>query len=376
MNIQSMKDLLREEKYHADSLLGIETEDLGEENLEHNPYSPNDIRINQRIFTIYQIQHMIETGKLFLTPDFQRNLVWDLRRKSLLIESIMLGIPISSFYFQEDYEGNKIVIDGLQRLSTISQFLNNEFALKELQYLNYNGYCYSDLPQKYVNKIEDTQLVAYVLDSTCHELSKFDVFRRVNTGGMPLNSQEIRNSMAADGTRSLLKAMSRSQEFQKATRGRVKDIRMDAQELCLRFITFYTRYDFETGCIRDLGPLAKMMDQAILDLNQMSESNQKLYLAAFRRSMTNCHALLGDKAFSKKSACHIINKPLFTAWSVVMASYHGTSAYLEEARPRIVRLQQSYFDDGPYFSAITSSTTTAQHIILQFEAVKKILEEL
>ena len=59
-----------------------------------------------------------------------------------------------------------------------------------------------------------------------------------------------------------------------------------------------------------------------------------------------------------------------------MASYHGTSAYLEEARPRIVRLQQSYFDDGPYFSAITSSTTTAQHIILQFEAVKKILEEL
>ena len=229
MNIQSMKDLLQEEKYHADSLLGIETEDLGEENLEHNPYSPNDIRINQRIFTIYQIQHMIETGKLFLTPDFQRNLVWDLRRKSLLIESIMLGIPISSFYFQEDYEGNKIVIDGLQRLSTISQFLNNEFALKELQYLNYNGYCYSDLPQKYVNKIEDTQLVAYVLDSTCHELSKFDVFRRVNTGGMPLNSQEIRNSMAADGTRSLLKAMSRSQEFQKATRGRVKDIRMDVR---------------------------------------------------------------------------------------------------------------------------------------------------
>lgn len=152
-----MKDLLQEEKYHADSLMGIETEDLGEENLEHNPYSPNDIRINQRIFTIYQIQHMIETKKLFLTPDFQRNLVWDPRRKSLLIDSIMLGIPISSFYFQEDYEGNKIVIDGLQRLSTISQFMDNEFALRELQYLNYNRCRYCDLPQKYVNKVDLTK---------------------------------------------------------------------------------------------------------------------------------------------------------------------------------------------------------------------------
>lgn len=378
MNELTIKDLLEEERRQGDLLVGIETEDVGEELLDNNPYSPNDVRINQRIFSIYQIQHMIKDKHqtLFLNPDFQRNVVWDVQRKSLLIESIMLGIPISTFYFQEDCNGNKFVIDGLQRLSAISQFMDGGFELKGLQYLSYDGYKYVDLPQKYVTKIEDTQLVVYVLDSTCHELTKFDVFRRVNTGGVPLNSQEIRNSMATSGTRHLLSEMSHSMEFLKATRGRVKDIRMDAQELCLRFITFYMKYDFESGSLKNIGSLIKMLDQTILTLNQMQDFERIQLYEVFKKSMIFCRALLGDEAFSKKKMNHIINKPLFISWSVIMAGYDGTIDLLERQHEKAVTLQEAYFDDGPYFYSITSSTATAKSMALQFEGVRKIMEEL
>ena len=377
MNVQSMRDLLEETKRYEEALTGVEMEDMGEDNLEESPYSPDDIRISQRVYSIYQIEHMIYEKKLILTPEFQRNLVWDIGRMSLLIESIMLGIPIASFYFQEDYAGDKLVIDGLQRLSTIHAFMSNDFRLKGLQYLKeYDGCYYSDLPKKYVSRIEDSQLVAYVLDSSCHELIKFDVFRRVNTGGVPLNSQEIRNTMAAPGTRHLLDTMSHSEEFICATRGKVKDIRMDAQELCLRFIAFYMRYDFESGTLNNLSSLTKMLDQTLLELNHMKEDIRQKLLETFKKSMERCYALLGEKAFSKKTANHIINKPLFTSWSVILAGYDRDIDFFRQRQSKAIRLQQEYFDDGKYFNAITSSTATVRSMLMQFEGVRAIMEEL
>lgn len=376
MPIVSIGDLVKESKRYEDCLLGVETEDK-EEDFEDSPYAPSDIRISQRMISIYQVHHWIENGTLLLSPDFQRNMVWDIQRQSLLIESLMLGIPIAAFYFQEDYEGNKLVIDGLQRLSTINLYMRDEFQLKGLQYLkNYNGSRYSQLPKKYRLRIEETQLAVNILDSTCNELVKFDVFRRVNTGGVPLNSQEIRNIMATAETRSLLNEMSRSEEFIEATRGKVKDIRMDAQELCLRFIAFYTRYDFTTGSFNSMNALSKMLDQTILDLNKIKKGQHELFLDAFKKSMGRCRRLLGDTAFSKESVNYIINKPLFTSWSVVMANFEISSELLIKNCQKAKALQHEYFDIGQYYNAITSSTATMKNIELQFKGVRRILEEL
>ncbi len=251
--MQTINDFIEESRRYEDELAGVETEHEGSEDMDEDPYSPDDVRIVQQMYSVFQVYHWMRRKVLILSPEFQRNRVWDRERMSLLIESLMLKIPIPSFYFQEDYDGNKQVIDGLQRLSTIYSFMEDEFKLKGLQYLsNYNGAYYSELPRKYKTRIEETQLAVNVLDSKCHDLVKFDVFRRVNTGGMPLNSQEIRNIMATEETRSVLKEMSRSAEFVRATRGRVNDIRMDAQELCLRFIALYLKYDSQSGKLRGL----------------------------------------------------------------------------------------------------------------------------
>ena len=377
MPVKSLRGLLEETERYENELVGIESEDKGEENIDDSPYSPDDVRISQHMYSVYQVHHWIEKGVLTLSPDFQRNMVWDIQRKSLLIESLMLKIPIPAFYFQEDINGDKLVIDGLQRLSTIYSYMEDSFRLKGLQYLeNYNGYCYSQLPRKYKTRIEETQMAVNILDSKCHELVKFDVFRRVNTGGVPLNPQEIRNSMATPDTRSLLKQMSESEEFIKATRGRVKDIRMDAQELCLRFIAFWMRYDSHSGQLSHLMALTRMLDRTLLELNQKKKDYHLLLCALFKNSMEKCHALFGEEAFSKEDLNLIINRPLFVSWSVVMATCTLDMETLQSRRNDAIKLQHKYFGGGEYYNAITSSTATKKNMELQFEGVRRILEEL
>ena len=377
MPVKSLRGLLEETERYENELVGIESEDKGEENIDDSPYSPDDVRISQHMYSDYQVHHWIEKGVLTLSPDFQRNMVWDIQRKSLLIESLMLKIPIPAFYFQEDINGDKLVIDGLQRLSTIYSYMEDSFRLKGLQYLeNYNGYCYSQLPRKYKTRIEETQMAVNILDSKCHELVKFDVFRRVNTGGVPLNPQEIRNSMATPDTRSLLKQMSESEEFIKATRGRVKDIRMDAQELCLRFIAFWMRYDSHSGQLSHLMALTRMLDRTLLELNQKKKDYHLLLCALFKNSMEKCHALFGEEAFSKEDLNLIINRPLFVSWSVVMATCTLDMETLQSRRNDAIELQHKYFGGGEYYNAITSSTATKKNMELQFEGVRRILEEL
>lgn len=375
--MQTISDYIEETRRYEDELVGIETENEGNENQDEDPYSPDDVRISQHMYSVYQVFRWIEIDVLVLSPEFQRNMVWDIQRKSLLIESLMLKIPIPAFYFQEDREGNKLIIDGLQRLSTIYSYMKDEFRLKGLQYLNnYDDSYYSELPKKYRTRIEETQLAVNVLDNRCHELVKFDVFRRVNTGGIPLNSQEIRNIMAAEETRCLLKEMSRSEEFIRATRGRVKDLRMDAQELCLRFIAYYLRYNSVTGNIEHFTRLTRMLDQTILELNGMKKQELDRFIGLFKTSMERCYALFGETAFSKEGLNHIINKPLFISWSVVLASYPIETEILGKKRIEAMKLQYKYFGTGKYFNAITSSTATKTNVEIQFEGVKRILKEL
>lgn len=178
------------------------------------PYDVNDIQVAQKMITVFQVEYWISNNLLDLQPEYQRNLVWDAQRKSLLIESLLLRIPIPAFYLDEKKDGKKSVIDGLQRLSTIHDFLNDKFRLKKLQYLSScEDRTFSELDNKYKNYILDTTLSINVLGEQCPKMVKFDVFRRVNTGGLPLNSQEIRNIMAEPNVRTLLKKMSSNEYF-------------------------------------------------------------------------------------------------------------------------------------------------------------------
>jgi len=340
------------------------------------PYNVQDIRVDQKMITVFQIEHWINTDKLNLSPEYQRNLVWDNKRKSALIESLLLRIPIPAFYLDENKQGIKSVIDGMQRLSTIHEFLNNKFPLKNLQYLNKcEGMTFEQLDIKYRSRIEESTLAVNILDDRCPQMVKFDVFRRVNTGGVPLNPQEIRNIMATPETRALLKAMVTSKEFCEATFNKVKDVRMSAQELCIRYLAILFYYDYKD---RDFGQyfgLLKMMDSVVLTLNRLSDSDKKRILLHFKKVMKQCQDILGSNSFMKLGNPKI-NKSIFTSWAVALHILNLEDSFVQNNSDQIFEKYKLQLEEGSsFFEAITSSTGTKKNVLFALHTVINILED-
>lgn len=371
--------LLKNEWIHKNEDEGIELdidmEMSDDESGVEYPYRSEDIRIEQKMLSLYQLCRWIEQGTLIIRPEFQRNLVWDIRRKSLLIESLMLKIPIPAFYLDENEEGIKTVIDGMQRLSTIHEFITGKFKLKELQYLTHcEKKTFAELDKKYQLRIEDTQLAVNILDAKCPKMVKFDVFRRINTGGIPLNHQEVRNIMATNETRELLLKMSECAEFKRATHDRVNDRRMGAQELCLRYITYLKLYSYNNNKFIDFGNMTRLFDEMILKLNDMSLKEQDIIYDSFVTSMKKCYALFGERAFCKPDI-KLINRALFTSFSIIMSYEPKTEQALEQYRNEMnVALAYLLKEDKNYSDAITSSTSSKRNMEIQFKYARELME--
>ena len=124
------------------------------------PFNPKDIKISQKIISLDQIVSRMKNGTIRLSPDFQRNEVWDNKKKSLLIESLLLSIPIPMFYVAADEDGNWDVVDGLQRLSALRDFIiTKTLVLKKLEFWKeYDGKTFDDLSPILYNRINETQL--------------------------------------------------------------------------------------------------------------------------------------------------------------------------------------------------------------------------
>lgn len=106
-------------------------DDEKEEFEKYNPYNPKLIRVDTKTFSIDMVNEMINDGEIDLSPDFQRGFVWtDITRKSRLIESLLLRIPVPAFYFAQDEDGMFQVVDGVQRLTVINSFMKNELIKK------------------------------------------------------------------------------------------------------------------------------------------------------------------------------------------------------------------------------------------------------
>jgi hypothetical protein len=182
------------------------------------PWDPNQIRITTKNWSLRQVVDEINDKTIDLSPPFQRNYVWQERQKSLLIESIVLGIPLPVFYFDQDEQGGIQVVDGVQRLTTIRDFFDDLFVPKIMEYrTDLAGKPFSALEPIWKRRLYQTQIVAHVIDPQTPPDLKFDIFRRINTGGTPLSSQEIRHCMAKARARGFLALLAEDESFIQAT---------------------------------------------------------------------------------------------------------------------------------------------------------------
>ena len=249
--------------------------DSSDEDISQPGYGPDDIFVENKPFSLKQINDLIDEGDIELSPDFQRNFIWDNTRQSRLIESIFLGLPLPSIYLSQYVDGRLTIVDGLQRIMTIRRFLRNELRLNNLEYITEcNGKTAEQLKEVFsplrLRRFGQTQIMCFVIDYRSPNKLKFDLFRRLNTGGKPLNNQEIRNCLSRPELRQTLKDMVNTEAFKIATDNSVKDSRMEAQEAALRFLCFYQNFndndpvDFYNGNMEDT------LDNAVETLNNYS----------------------------------------------------------------------------------------------------------
>lgn len=209
---------------------------------EEQIYPANKIKVDKGFYTVFELKRRFDANpkRIILDSDFQRENVWYKDRKSELIESVLMGLPLPIFYFNQDKYGNLIVIDGRQRLGTLFSYRADEFALKGLKILrNENEKKFSDLPPIFTGRIEDFQIQAHIIMPPTPDRIKFDIFDRVNRGGVSLNKQEMRNALYQGRATRLLKSLAMSDAFRNATGGAfLKEKRMKDKYLLTRFIAF------------------------------------------------------------------------------------------------------------------------------------------
>lgn len=368
---------------------GIEvTDESADSSSEPFPYDPEFIRVDTKPFNISLVYDMINDGDINLSPDFQRQFVWtDVGARSRLIESIMLRIPLPVFYLAQDHDGRLQVVDGLQRLTVIKQFLDNELRLRDLEYLkDEEGKVFRHdnpnrcIDQRFRKRIMQTQIMMNIIDPQTPADVKFDIFKRINQGGRPLNAQEIRNCMSSPETRRLLHILSRSPDFLQATCSSVGTVRMQDQEIALRFAAFRLA---ELGDQPPYpGNMERFLDQTIETLNRNPDSFNSL-VPAFGRSMRNSAHLFGSFAFRKCSPQDLLpgarrrlmNNSLFTTWSVVLAERDEEEVQAVAAGSFAEVVAYELERDADYYDCVSVGTNDRRRLLYAFEKARGICVE-
>lgn len=376
--------------------LEIDIEELEQDDTtteEERPFDAERIRVDYKPISVKQMVEMIDAKQLNLNPGFQRRKVWtDKKRKSLLIESLMLRIPLPVFYVYEDEYSVWHVVDGLQRMSTIYEFIYDEFALTGLEYLKHSNERkfgrpdlqrppnYEIIDQKYKNRITTTTLYVNVIDSLTPVQVKYDIFRRINTGGVPLNAQEIRNSTLQEQTRNFFSSLISSSDFKLATNN-MSDLRMQAQELCLRFIAFLDAYNPNNCDVVYKKGMDTFLDQACSRLDKMTKKQLKYYKEKFSVAMKNAYLLFGNEAFRRVSNLDTkrqpINKSLFTCTSVILSYYDydklNEYEWNDYVRDRLAKEIEQNFS---FNESLSKGTGDPSRIKVQFQTMSKIIQEV
>ena len=372
------------EEYVESRATGLEAEtDVSPPTDEPEPWDPEKIRIHTKHYSLRQLVDMIAEGDIDLAPDFQRHYVWNSRQRCSLVESLLLGIPLPSFYFNEGTSGLLQVVDGVQRLTTIFDYVNKRnFKLGAVTYLHdLEGQGFDDLAAMFRRRLNSVQFVAHVIDPQTPYRVKFEIFRRINTGGSPLSAQEIRHCMSDARSRTFLKELANDESFLAATRRAfLHHPRMADLEVVLRFVGFrlFTPDEYaEHGSFDEfLGVVTRRLDDDLADqsLDQLR--------ADFVRGMTNCYTVFGDYAFRKwpldtapTDRRNPINRALFESWGTVLAD-HDEDAVRAGTQELVKRAREMMTNDSEFIGSISGSTGDVRNVRTRLSTVREVVQEV
>jgi len=344
-----------------------------------DPFNPSEINIISKPDTLHNLIERLKYQEIDMNPDFQRHAdLWDNPKMSRLIESILIRFPLPAFYFDASDEDRWVIVDGLQRLSAIKKFVvDKKLKLSGLEYLeDFKGKGYDDLPRTYQRRIDECPVTLFLIQPGTPDPVKYSVFRRINTGGLVLNNQEIRNAMTKPGIRKYLEDLAADEYLKKAIGDQSK--RMVDQELVLRFLAFRFM-DYE----KSKKNIATFLDEMVNKLEKSSPDELERYKQSFQKAVKRCWLIFQEAAFEKSVSGENAkrrrkNSTLFEVWTNAMA------ILTEDDTDKLIQnrdiLNQKHMDlmanDNDYFRSITYSTQKKDHFRTRKIRVTELIKEV
>ncbi|WP_293938198.1 DUF262 domain-containing protein [Iodobacter sp.] len=397
-------ETFKEDLSENGTLTGIE--DNEEDELILEPFDPDSISIDQRTVPMDTLIRRLKQKSIRLSPNFQRNEVWDDTRRSQLIESIMLKIPLPMFYVASNEEGQWEVVDGLQRLSTIRNFIlgdekGNEFKLKNLEFLGskLNNKTYKNIErdldqQRLINTIMETEMRFTIINPGTPEAVKRNIFKRINTGGMPLTVQEIRHALYQGKSSDLLVDLVNSDAFKQTNHTTFNDTRMGARELILRAISFMllSRNEYKPS-------MDSWLSNTMRIINCMPELDQKrlekiypdgpipntkiksieILKFNFELAMTRSKKLFGSHAFRKSlpgDRKAPINKALFESWSNILCELNDNDFEMLVLKKDILFEEyKKILNNSDFNNAISRNASQAKEIVERYRTLNELITD-
>ncbi|BDC35777.1 GmrSD restriction endonuclease domain-containing protein [Candidatus Methanoliparum sp. LAM-1] len=245
--------------------------------------------------SIFELYRQYQKGNLELRPEFQRLQVWDNRKSSRLIESVLLEVPIPVIYLSEESDNKYSVLDGQQRLNAFIKFLENNLKLSGLRILaELNGKRFQDIPKNLQDKFENATIRIIEIRKESQSDIKFEIFERLNTGAVQLNAQELRNCIYRGKYNELLKELSEDKDFQFLLGLKKPHHRMQDRELILRFFAFY-----HNTYLKYTPPMKRFLNKEMEKYRNLSNAEEKELRSVFKKSVRLSKTVFGNKAFHR-----------------------------------------------------------------------------
>lgn len=345
------------------------------------PFNPNEIDVDISTVNLGSLIDQLENDEIDLQPDFQRVTdVWDNVKKSRLIESILLGLPLPSFYFSENPVSQKLsIIDGLQRICAIRDFVlekENPLKLEGLQFLkNFEGFTFSQLARPEVKRIKSLKITMNTVRKGTPLDVKYIIFQRVNTAGVPLTPQEMRHALNQGPAAIFIKELADMESFKKATNYSVESKRMQDRDFVNRFIAFFIGYqDY-------MGDLDMFLNDKMGELNKMTSEQRDDIRVSFDKAMKCCYEIFKKDTFRKRYKQEDRRKPISKS---VYDTLSVNIAWLsDEERKLLLKNTEAFkagmirlFNDKKFDFSITTGTGKKYNVEQRFTMVKSLIKEI
>lgn len=318
----------------------IEFENEELEEIEESPVADLQKIVSYNVAnTIEVLKLKIENDEINLKPEFQRDFVWDITRASLFIDSLIIGLPIPSIFLGKNKEDeNFMVIDGQQRLKSAYYYMNGDFisngetsifSLKGLINRDWNGQTYAELDDKFKKRIRNAVINTTIIeDINSRPQVVHDLFHRLNTGGMPLTDQEIRNCVYSGEFNKQIIELNKNANWRILLGNTLPDKRLRDAELILRYIALFHN-------VLVYKPSMKIFLSTFQDENKNNSNFLEANKTLFEKTVAVIVENIGQDAFRTTRS---VNKSMSDALMVAIAQILNSGKELTDIQANYKKL--------------------------------------